>query len=172
MAKLKPIKREMVVHGRNPNHYKRLKVLALEIIPAPGVNLAAFKGIIQGETANYVSTIQFTGLEFGEEEKDSIEAKLGDKTLFFQKPLISRNDVKLKCSCPDFRFRFEKPLFDNKGLIGNWRKYTRVTPPKTRPSNAKNPNPDGHDFVEPYITGYCKHISSLLWSLKTQDLIS
>jgi DNA gyrase subunit B len=49
-------------------------------------------------------------------------------------------------NCPDFRFSFEKQLYDKDSLIGNWRRYKRKTPPSVRPAKPKNPNPIGHDF--------------------------
>ena len=53
-------------------------------------------------------------------------------------------------NCPDFRHRFEKQLFDEKGLVGTFRRYTPVPGSNRGPVNPKD------------LLGYCKHINSFL----------
>jgi len=62
-------------------------------------------------------------------------------------------------NCPDFRFRFEKELYDVGGIIGNWNRYKKV------PGSNRGPvNPD-------HRLGYCKHVYSLLKSLKIMGYV-
>lgn len=66
-------------------------------------------------------------------------------------------------NCPDFRFTWEKPLYDHKGLIGRWRKYIRKTPPP----------PKGHPYRNPDDKlGFDKHTWSVLFALKGSGRIT
>ena len=62
-------------------------------------------------------------------------------------------------NCTDFRFRWMKPLYDSKGLLGNWKRYKDYTP-----NNPRSVNPHGY-------MGICKHIFSFLNKLKMHDII-
>lgn len=63
-------------------------------------------------------------------------------------------------NCRDFRYRFEKELYDIKSMVGNWRRYHfphghRVRPPV---------NPEE-------IPGFCKHLYSFTQTLLNSDLL-
>lgn len=105
-----------------------------------------------------------------------------DKLIFFELPNARTAKISLTCSCPDHRHSFSWPLAKEGALIGNKMKYTRVTParkgdpddPKSyvRPTNPKNPNPYGKDFVNPdNEMGYCKHVFSVLKFLKLNGYV-
>ena len=167
---LKTIKNDMIVYGRNPNRYERHTVTNLETSPSPGTNTVRFKGIVHGKTGNYITQVQFFNVDFAE-EKDKEHSELvsvDGKPVFHMKPRINTNPVFMKFSCDDFRFTWEYPAALKGALVGNWRRYTRKTPPiPHRPKNAKNPNPIGVDFKNPEnFLGYCKHINSLLYVLR------
>lgn len=160
-----------------PNKYNnKLKVTKFEEANAAGINSVTFRGIVTGEFVRqdedggrakrqkYRVAVQFFEVKFSKAKSKffSIPAKIGKALQFRQVPNLKENTVKLKCSCPDFRFRFEKELFDNKGLIGRFRKYTRKTPPP----------PEGHPFANPdELMGYCKHVHSFLVRLKDNKQI-
>ena len=163
---------------RDPDSYKTQKILSMDKSLSPGTNMVQWKAVVKGQTPGkkYVAIVQFFDVSFvGNKRKGFIQA--GDE-LWYKSLKIKANPAKIKCSCPDFRFSFEKQNFDAKGLVGNWRRYTRKTAPKKRPTGAKNPNPDGKDFVNaPGIgndiqpggqPGYCKHIHSLFQALKNK----
>lgn len=153
----------------------------------PGIKAVTFQGNIKSEedpTDMYRTTIQFFDVEYKKTDfKDAIKVEVEKgmilpdgykeaKTLFMKVPTVRGSGVRMKCACPDFRFNFEKQLYDKNGLIGNWRKYKRKTPPNVRPGNPKNPNPIGADFKNPdnYL-GMCKHLYSLLVHLKNEGLV-
>jgi len=79
-------------------------------------------------------------------------------------------------NCQSYRFEYEYQNALSGRLkrvnIGSPRKYQRKTPPSIRPANPKNPNPLGHDFVNPGNRhGICKHIFYILHSLKRNGYI-
>jgi hypothetical protein len=126
---------------------------------SPGIKAVMYKGTVQGEDLEYPVYIQFKGVEFTEEEKpgsipfEATDRTGGSKMAFYTVPELNKNPVSLKCQCFDFRFMWEKPLYDKKSLIGQFRRYVRKTttyPPK---------NPEG-------ILGACKHIFSFLSALQ------
>ena len=162
------IKRAMVNY-RNPRTYKPFRNLfnikKLDVIPFKGTKKVTYKATIVGESDTYVCSIQFLGINFEDAPTQSATEDAQDskgQAVFFEKPFAERTPVKLKCSCTDFRFRTEKPLHDKKSLIGNWRKYIRKTPPP----------PLGRPFVNPdNIPNFCKHVNSLMKSLKIQGKV-
>ena len=153
------IKSEMKQFPRTVKQYPRLKIKSLEEVFMVGVKSLLYKSVIEGETDDYLTTVRFFNIEINETKTKQFTeiVKVGDKIKYFKSPGVRSNPVMLKCSCPDFRFRWEKPLFDNKGLIGNWRKYERKTPPP--PIGWPYANPDD-------LVGFCKHIWSLLNALR------
>lgn len=158
-----------------PRSYPLQRVSKLESRAAPGINSVTYKAVVKGSgTRDYITFVQFFDVEFKEnkDKKFFIPVSVGENLKFHSKHSVAKNRVSLKCSCDDFRFRFEKQLFDEKALIGRFRKYVRKTPPPVRPANAKNPNPIGKDFENPddYL-GFCKHIWSLLNALKGSDIV-
>lgn len=153
----KDVKNDMAKFPRDPSDYPRLDVKSLEFTAAPGINSLTYKAQVLGETDTYLVYIQWFKVDFSEDKDATHElpAKGGDKLVYYTQPRISGNPVFMKCSCPDFRFTWEKQLYDGKGLLGNWRRYTRVTPPSGRPPrNPKN------------VEGFCKHIYNLLGALR------
>lgn len=158
----KDVKTDMKKVPRDPNSYPRLPNRKVESIARPGIKSLTYKSIILGETDNYISTIQFfkVGFNGGKNKKFSIPSKVEGKLVYHEKLSIKKHPSMMKCSCPDFRFMWEKPLYDNKGLIGRFRKYTKVAG-STRPSR----NPDER-------IGFCKHVNSLLSALKDSGQIT
>lgn len=149
--------------GRNPGSYPPLKMRKLETLASPGIKSLMYKSVIKGETDDYLTYAQFFNLEYSDiKDKEFSEAeKVGNKVKYHKKPSISKNPVSLKCSCTDFRFCFEKELYDSKALVGAYRKYTPVKPPSGRP--PKNP---GHHL------GCCKHVYNLIEILKRNGRIT
>lgn len=159
---LKNVKGDMLKLPRDPKEYPNLTVQRFEVTTSPGIKSITYKAIVLGESDNYSTYVQFFKLSF-QESKDSkhpVESKVGRSKIYHNRPSISTNPVFLKCSCPDFRFVWEKPLYDNKGLIGRWRKYTKVPGSTRAPRNPEN-----------YI-GYCKHVNSLLFRLRNSGIIT
>lgn len=163
------LKRQLTAYGRDPNSYDAREVVDLETTALPGARAVRYRATVNGDGDQYSTYVQFFNVSFNSARggANTELVNVSGATSYHAKPSIARNPVTLKCSCQDFRFNFEKQLFDVQSLIGNWRRYKRRTPPPTRPDQPKNPNPIGHDFVNPddYL-GYCKHVRSLLLTLK------
>ena len=155
-VKLVDVRKEMLKFPRNPADYPKLQMKSLESRASPGINSVFYKAVIQGESKDkYTTYVQFFQISFNDQKSviHTEAAKVDDRAVYHAKPSSKANPVNLKCSCPDFRFTWEKELYDHKGLIGAYRKYRRV-PGSTRP--PRNP--------EHYI-GLCKHVMSLLTAL-------
>lgn len=146
---------------RDPDKkYSKHKVTKLETLAAPGIKSLTHKAVVKGSTSDYLTVVQWFGVDFQENQKDGlVPVGFQKKLLFHRKPSVRQNEVKLKCSCDDFRFTFEKPLFDSKALIGTYRRYRR----KTVDHPVRN---------QPESNGYCKHLHSLILALKGADIIT
>jgi hypothetical protein len=164
--------KNMMKRYRDPDriYRTRLKILSLDVSAAPGVKMLQFQGVVQSETKrsdSYTATVRFFDVKFSPEKMNTQHADIdvNGKQLFYPIPSIKRNPCQLKCDCQDFRFSFEKQNYDAGGLVGNWRRYKRVTPPAKRPPGATNPNLQGKDFVNAKpnggddVPGFCKHIN-------------
>lgn len=151
---------------RNPRNYVRgLKPVKLEVLSSPGLKAVTFRANMEGEEDGpYLTTCKFLNIQnFSDEiEVGYIKTDVSGEEVYAKKPDLSKNPVQIKCSCDDFRFMFEYPLFRKKGLIGTYRRYTRQTPPP----------PVGYPFKNPdeYL-GFCKHIWNLIGSLKKRNLV-
>lgn len=170
---------------RDPDRvYKeRVTILSVDVSASPGVKTVQYQAVVKpktkGEKTNYTTTIRFHGIVATTDRRNTKHISLDQdgKTYYYEIPSVKRNPVQIKCTCSSFRFEFEKQDYDAGGLIGNWRRYKRKTRPAQRPPNARNPNPQGRDFVNALpdggdeIVGYCKHIHALLQLLRKQDKV-
>lgn len=82
---------------------------------------------------------------------------------YFEKPRIDKNPIRVRCSCDDFRFRFEEPCW-KAGILygGTYKRYVRKTPPP----------PEGRPYANPLgVPGLCKHIYNSLTRSITEGWI-
>lgn len=147
--------------------YAKLKVTALEKSLRVGVKIIDFSGIVPSETTvgkKYRVTVRFNDIMFSDKKNKVFtqEGKVGEDTVFYKMPTVNGNPVMLKCSCDDFRHRFEHQLADNDALIGAPRKYRRKTPLY----------PVGYPYANSTDkVGICKHVYSMVDFLKRQGHI-
>lgn len=164
---LNQIKADMSKFPRDPKKYPRLRIRrgTLESTAWFGVRSLMFKSIIEGETDNYLTYVQFFDVNYQDraDKKHTEIAKSGRVVQYYKRPDIRENKVHIKCSCEDFRFRWEYPLHKNGGLIGRYRNYTRLTPP---PSQGGAPYANEDERL-----GFCKHVWSLLLALRESGRI-
>jgi len=118
--------------------------------------------VIGSEGDTYHTAVEFFQVDYSNVQKPGwIPVETEDGVVYAEPPTMTYNNCALKCSCPDFRHRFEKELFDVGSLIGNWRRYkraataTRVMPPV----NPRN------------IPGYCRHLWSLIQALVNSRVV-
>jgi len=171
------VKRMMLIYRDPDQAYKKLrKLLSLKLTAyVTNKSLEFFATFASGSRkgVTHETVIQFFELNISLEKlnKQHVSIDQDGKTYYHAIPSIKVNPARISCTCEDFRFSFEKQNYDSGGLIGDWRRYKRKTPPKVRPANAKNPNPIGRDFVNAKpdggdnVTGYCVHLHSLLKEL-------
>lgn len=153
----------VIAFGRDPRKYPVLLVSRLSAIPDIKNKQIVFRGMVSSEeTGNreaYVVTVLFDNVLFYKHEKENtFPVNTSEGKIFVSKPSLAKNYVKIKCTCPDFRFTWEKENYDRGALIGHWRKYVR----KTRNMKPRNPN---------HIYGYCKHVHSFIFSLVKFGLV-
>jgi hypothetical protein len=110
------------------------------------------------------------------------------RELYIEKPNVNNNPVMCSCTCDDFRFVWEFPMFRNRHMLHkdpmknnrsqvrqatDFEDYTRITPPTVRPTFANNPNPEGRDFKNPRnVLGMCKHLFQFARFLTARDLVA
>lgn len=168
---LKDVKAELQQFGRSVRkgeYRKQFRVSERQLVKKANLRNRSitYKTVVAGETNNYTVYVQFFGIDFREEPNNAntwLSVDVDGKKWWYRAPSARKNPVHLKCSDPDFRFRFEKPLFDAGGLIGTFRKYKRKTPPP--PVGRPYANPDD-------LLGFCKHIWSLLRWLQAKGLMT
>ena len=161
---------------RNPKDFRsRIRTVNdFRVEAAPGIKAIAYVGRVKGNSVPFHNVrIQFFKIDFSEKKKEGYRAvQVRNKVLYYKIPDLKKNPVKLKSSSLSFRFEYEKQLFDRGALVGNWRRYKRKTPPPTRPARPKNPNPIGHDFVNPdNIPGIDITLHSFLVYLEKRKLV-
>ena len=102
--------------------------------------------------------IEFQKIKFADEGSDEIQtdgtwAKIDyrGEEFYYRKPEVDVNPVRIKCTCFDFRFRFEEPDY-KAGLLygGTYHRYVRKTP---------SPEKGGRPYANPEkMVGFCKHV--------------
>lgn len=141
MTTLKKIKKDLLRYGRMPQNYHDARVLkgSIEIIYSKGTNSIRYIGIVQGRSAKYRVQVNFFNVEYVENRDlvHNMPARVNRKLFWFKQPNFRDNPVKIKSTDPDFRFRFEKELFDKKALIGNWTRYDAKKEDKKNGVSAK-----------------------------------
>lgn len=163
--------------GRKVSQYPDLRTSKLNQIARPGIKALDYTAIVASENPKvstepeYKVTVQFFNMVFKEVESKqfSIKSQIGSTVaggkksfVYHRRPTFEKNPVKVKCQCLDFRHRFETQLAKSGGLIGGPRKYIRKTPVW----------PDGYPFANSTDKlGFCKHIKSLLSTLKEKGLV-
>ena len=130
--------------------------------PFVGTKVMLFRAEMKGKSAvSYLTYVQFNNVSFTD-EKDATHKfpiDVEGKTKWWGPININDSTIRIYDSCPDFRFRFSKELYDVGALIGNWKRYTPV------PGSTRGPvNPQER-------LGICKHTWSLLNLLKKQGKI-
>lgn len=153
---------------RDPHTYPHLKFHNFSSKGAPGikvVNFTAYADAITGDPLEYKVMVQLHGVVFvdiqGAQIPKGVVAvdMINGKTAYFVPPELRDTPVKLFCACPDWRFRWQYPLYRKRATIGAYRHYVKVPG-----SNRPPVNPDN-------ILGVCKHQYSLLGMLQSAGMI-
>ncbi len=151
---------EKETHRGFPRTGKRLysiqmvDIKSTSFVPYIGVKTLLVSSMALGEEHEgnrkwYRPMLLFTGVNYTPEKgPNSVTVRYQNKDYFFDKLSLELNDARVRCDCPDFRFRFSWWNAQRKSLYGQPQKYVRKT--TTRPP------------VNPMkVIGICKHIGKL-----------
>lgn len=156
-----------VANWRETGYGQNTNWVLKSVIPFVGTKTILFQAECFGQTvdATHVTQIQFSGITFFDtlpedgEHENIKEIDYKGETYYYVKPDIN-TQCTVRCSCPDFVYRFAWYNFKHKALFGAMpKKYKRKT--KTRPPV----NPGHHP-------GMCKHIFQLQSYLRVHDYIN
>ena len=161
--------------SRQIKDYPKLQVMGFEQVNIVGMKSIEYRATVKSETGvenketgaalSYSVTVRFLKILFSNDmsaDADIMVQNSDGDNIYHGLPHVKDNPVMLKCSCPDFRHRFEWELHDQKALIGAPRKYKRAT--KIWPIGAPYAN-------STHKIGVCKHIHSMIQYLKSKKLI-
>ncbi len=150
-ATIRRISKELKRFGRIPDSYKISKMVGktFEIKYRPGINSVTFIAMVKSLNSSpakgsksegaYRVQITFNNVEYKENSSNvhTMPARVDRKLYWYKQPTLADNPVQIKSTDQDFRFRFEKELFDNKALIGGWRRYDAKKEDKKSGKSAK-----------------------------------
>lgn len=153
--------------GRLIKSYAKLAVSKRTSRAVPRLKWLTYTGLVASESTGikYKVSIQFQDMIFKDlqTKQFSIEGTTNDKKKVFHRvPTAQKNQVRITCSCSDFRHRFMTQLAIFDAHIGAPLRYTR----KTAAWPVGRPLANSTDKI-----GFCKHVSSLLIHLKDKGLI-
>lgn len=145
-----------------PNTTKRqhatqpIRIVEMRWLPFLGVNTLFLGGKVESHGKNYDCIILFKEVDY---KKSDIKIVASDgQTYSFGKLGFDKNEVNLRCNCPDFSWRFNYYNFVDHSLYGNKRKkYVAMTEKRANPMK---------------MPGICKHLIRFSEALLDADIIS
>lgn len=148
-----------------PNTTKRqyatntVKVTKIEWTPYLGMKTLYAKALIQNEGKEYKAQMLFKGVVYHEQmEKGLVRLVVNDQSYLLEQLSSENTQVLVRCSCPDFRYRFNYYDFVDKSLSG-----TKAT--KYEGQNLWKANP-----LE--LPGVCKHLMKFHKALQESNILS
>lgn len=152
-----------------PNTKKRqhatneVTIVNVEFIPYVGTKMLHVRSNTRSTNGNrYHQSIQFTNVAFESQSSDTNVTFTGaDGVEYNIVPIILMDhNVKVRCDCLDFYFRFANWNFSDKSIVGR----------APVPYHRKTLN---HPEVNPNHTpGMCKHIIKIIEHMHQQQLLS
>jgi hypothetical protein len=114
----------------------------------------------QSNGHNYNTSMVFDNVQFQEEpdQRTVVVHGTDNEDHNITPILIMQDQVKVDCTCADFRFRFAQQHFKNKSLVGN--------PPPQYIAKTNRPSVNPMD-----VLGSCKHILALRDKLRIMRVI-
>lgn len=137
-----------------------IKVSNYQAIPSIGEKSILFKANIVGEESNYKVSIRFVNVQFSNEPNpDYAEIKAMDgMTYYMKKATAAQTQVRVKCNCLDFYYRFSVWNHSKKSLEGD------PPPPYVKKTDMPPVNPNK-------VPGACKHIIKMINFLRGEQII-
>jgi hypothetical protein len=148
----------------NPKDDPNVRVHSIEAKASFGIKSVTYKGVADGSKGSeYAVAIQFFFKDPLSREPVKGYVKADDKKQGeFYHPVVdfSNTPVKVRCSGPNFRHRFETPLKAKKALAApKARTYKKVPGSKRPPVNPKG------------AMGMCKHLTNFVSILQQNGVI-
>lgn len=120
--------------------------------------------------AYYDVYLEFQQVQYAEEgdeiplDSTWAETTYKGEKYYYEKPSIDRNPIRIRCSCGDWTYRFEKEAYDAHILYGGtYSRYHRKTPA---------PEQGGRPYANPLkVPGMCKHVYNSLTRSITEGWI-
>jgi len=136
-----------------------IEISDLTWIPYKGVRTLFVKGLAQNENKEYKTIVLFKNVKYHENKMPSLVSISTDAGhVFMERMQLEKNDILLRCTCPDFKWRFNYFDHVDKSLYGRKRaKYEA----KFNPGSA---NPQE-------MPGMCKHLIKMMKTLIESGLI-
>jgi len=136
-----------------------IKIASMKYTPYLGVKTLYVKGLAQNEGKEYTPMILFRNVKYHPEKNNkAFSLRAEGKVYYLESLSASKNDVLVRCNCPDFQWRFQHFNSKEKSLYGSDRKpYEAVF----RPGTA---NPEESP-------GMCKHVMKLMKALDASELL-
>jgi hypothetical protein len=128
--------------------------------PFLGLRTLYVRGLAQNEGREYNSAVVFKGVKYHpSDDARGLVALAAEGKRFLLEPLsLERNQVLVRCSCPDFHWRFQHFDYVDHSLQGPNRKPYEA---KYRPGSA-NPMEQA---------GICKHVMAMMRDLRNSGLL-
>ncbi len=148
------------VSAKRQNAIDPVRIVSMELLPYIGTKNLNVTTLASSDGTNYSPKIIFNGVLFDDEgQADNITFKAKDGEDYHVKPLLlAQHNVRVRCNCLDFYWRFAAFNAKDKSLIG-----TKPKPyqPKTNrgPVNPKQ------------VPGVCKHLIATIKAMKHAGIV-
>ena len=144
-------------HAVNP-----VQVQQMALVPYAPSNALEVRANILSNGNQYQSIMFFEGVEYQEEDSpENVTFTGADNEEHHIVPIdLQRNNVKVRCTCLDFRWRFSVHNQEADALHGPGPDIYQKVPGSTRPPN----NPGN-------VPGVCKHLMKLAIELRNNQIV-
>jgi len=119
-----------------------------------GPDANEYQSIISIDDVEYINEEEFNNMQGTSEVVFELISSGG--TPFYVKDNRTNNDVKVRCTCEDFRWRFAKYNYNDQSLQGD--------PPEAYAKKTDRPSVNPHN-----TPGVCKHLIKLKKELERDD---
>lgn len=148
-----------------PNTRKRqhavdpIVIETLSWTPFVGMKTLFVKAEARNETRHYFPMVLFKDVDYSPTNRIVNIRGSDGKDYRFNKLSLENNDILVRCSCPDFTYRFSYYNYVDNSLYGK----------KPKPYIAKG---TGHPANPLQLEGMCKHIMKMIKAIRDSGAIS
>lgn len=136
-----------------------VQVTSLEFIPYIGTKMLHVRSTTTSNGHEYKQAIQFLNTVFGNDpNQTSVQALDGQEFRVQPISLINQN-VKVRCNCLDFYYRFAHYNHQDKSIVGR-----APLPYQRKTQDRPEVNPD-------HVPGMCKHLLKVVETLRSMRIV-